>query len=575
MDFLWPLLLGAVAVLGLTVVPRAQARRRRAALTAGGAATFRVRLAGTTAPYPQSPRRGVMRITTEQLTWTARGGGSVLDLTAAGLRPTGLREPRPGEGGGQNELVLTAADAVGVAVRLVGLAGTVQNLREMLSERAAPTAPGPAAVLQPGGRRSLLLLPAAVLLLALLGGTFTGWSLTTGAFLTGTVVSTPDVDGYCDVRWTDPRDNSEHVNGIDCYDDVGDQVPLVALAGPLRGEVVASDDPWFWAVISGSLAVSAIWWGLWRVRARRRDAAARAAPTAPVAPAPVLGENELDYSSVVAATRARAAADGWEFDAPERASAGGSGLSSAGGALAAAIRFSLWPILVAAVVALIVGWTPLAGMWSSLDDTARATATVTDEPFETLPFAPEDLEIRFRLPNGHMQTTLVAVRGLPEPIPTTVDVEYSVADPHRARAVTHDGAPFGAALAGGILLIGMSVASWRLWPVLAVRRAQRRALRHGRHLLRYVLTPTLDGTCLLLLYRDGMATRPAFLVELADDLLGSLPGTGTVELHGKMAPGEVVVARTEGTELLLTSPLLDIEPAETAHLVNGTGSATA
>jgi hypothetical protein len=212
-------------------------------------------------------------------------------------------------------------------------------------------------------------------------------------------------------------------------------------------------------------------------------------------------------------------------------------------------------------------------MWSSLGDTARATATVTDEPFETLPFAPDDLEVRFPLPDGRTQTTLVAVRGLPEPTPNTIDVEYSIASPQRARAITHDGAPFGAALAGLILTVGVCLAGWRLWHVLAGRRAQRRALSHGTHLLRYVLTPAPDGSCLLLLYRDGMATRPTFLVELADDMVGRLPGTGTVELHGRLASGEVVVARTRDTELLLSSPLLNIEPSEAAHLLNGTDPA--
>lgn len=214
-------------------------------------------------------------------------------------------------------------------------------------------------------------------------------------------------------------------------------------------------------------------------------------------------------------------------------------------------------------------------MWSSLGETARATATVTDEPLETFPFAPEDLGVRFRLPDGSTQTTLVTVRGLPDPVPETLDVEYSVASPYRARVLDGDGAPFGAALAGAVLLLGLCFTGWRLRSLLAGRRAQRRALRHGKHQLRYVLVlvPAPDGTCLLLLYRDGLASSPAFALELSDDVLGRVPGAGAVELQGQLMAGEVVVARRAGQELLTASPLLDIDADEAVHLINGTAPA--
>jgi hypothetical protein len=514
----------------------------------------------------------VLRVSADRLMWSGRGGGPVLDLTASGLRPTGVREPRGGDGGGQNELVLTAADAGGTAVRLVGLAGTVQNLHEVLSTRPAPAKAGPPAVLKPGGqRRGLLLLPAGVLAVGIVGGAFTFWALTTGVPVTGTALTEDDADGYCDVRWTDPRDGRERVNGVDCYYDVGDDVDLIALADPLRGEVVVSDDPWRWAVISGGLAVGAVGWGTWRFRARRREETAPVAAGTAIAPPPPVNESQLDYTTAVETMRARAAADGWAFNADAGTAAGESWvLASPRRAFAAALAFSLWPLLVATFFAVLVGWTPLAGMWSSLGETARATATVTAEPFEVFPFTPADLEVRFSLPDGSSQTTLVAVRGLPDVVPETLDVEYSVASPHRARALEHDGAPFGAALSGVVLAIGLGFAGWRLWNVLALRRAQGRALRQGKHLLRYVLTPTPDGTCLLLLYRDGLASSPAFAFELADDMLGRLPGAGTVEIHGLLVAGEVVVARTAGRQLVTASPLLDIDPDEAVHLINGT-----
>jgi len=577
-DLVWPFALLAVVLLGLNVVPRMQARRRRAALQAGNAATFRVRLAGTATPYPQAPRRGVLRVNADELTWTARGHGPVLDLTASGLRPTGLREPRSGDGGGQNESVLTAADAVGIAVRLVGLDGTLQNLHEVLSTRAAPVHPGPPRVVHAGRTRGAgLLLPAGLLLLALAGGAFTTWTLATGARVTATVISEEDADAYCKVRWTDPRDGSEHINGIDCYDDVGEQVTLVALAEPLRGEVVASDDPWFWAAVSAVVAVIALGWGARRMRSGRREQAAPAVAGVPVERPAALDESQLSYPKVAATMRARAAAEGWRFASDSAQPGGGSWiLASPHRAFVLAVALSLWPLVMATFFAALTGWTSLAGMWSSTGKTARATATITDpEPYEMLPFGPADLEVRFPAGDGVSETTLVSVLGLPEQVPETIEVEYSVANPDRARATEYDGAAVGSVLSAVILLAGLAWAGWRLWQVLAGRRDQRQALRQAKHSMRYVLVPTGDGSCLMLLYTDGLVARPAFAVELADDLCGRMQGEGAVEVHGRLEASQVVVAKVDERDVLTASPLLDVDASDCVHLINGTEPAVA
>ena len=571
MDVIWPLLVCGLAVLGAGVAPRVLGRRRHAALRRGCDVSFRVRLAGAVAPYPQTPRRGVLRVGPDRLTWTGRGGGAVLDLSAAGLRPTGLREPRSGDGGGPGDAVLTAADSRGSAVRLVGLVGTVDSLYEVLSERPPPAQSGPPIVIEDGQRQiPAWALPMVVLLLVLGGGALTTAALATGVRVTGTVISEPDADDYCDVRWTDPRDGSVQINGIDCYDSVGDRVPLLALAGPLRGEVVASDDPWFWAAMSAALAVVAVVWGVRRVRADGRDRTAPAFSGVAVAPPPVLDEHQLDYGTVVSAMRARAAADGWSFEPDPDAEPQSWVFRSPRRLAMTVIAASVWPLAIGGFFAAVIGWTSVAGLWGSLGETARVTATVTGEPYETIPFAPEDLEVEFPVGGGRRETTLVAVRGLPDTLPGTIEVEYSLANPDRARALQHDGAALGAGLSAAAVLLGTGVSGWRLWHLAAGRRDERRALRHGKQLLRYVLVPDFDGTSVLLLYRDGLVGQPTFALALLADLQGHVAAAGTVEVHGRLAAGEVVVAKIAGIELPTASTLLEIDSADARDLVNAT-----
>ena len=261
MEFVIPLLMAGVGVLVIKLGSALLRRRRRAALRRGGEAVFRVRVAGRDAPYPQSPRRGVLRVGAVSMVWSARGGVQ-LDLTRTGVRPGGLRQPQPGDRAGQHDLVLAAADGVGTPLRMVILESTGEDLRQLLQERALPPRPAPPTMLREGRKRLALGVPALLVLLGILGGVFTAWTLSSGVHVTATVITDVDADGYCTVRWTDPRDGSTQLNGVECYDDLGDDVSMIALAEPLRGEVVASDDPGFWAVLSGAVGLVGVGMGL-------------------------------------------------------------------------------------------------------------------------------------------------------------------------------------------------------------------------------------------------------------------------------------------------------------------------
>ena len=571
MEFVIPLLIGGAVLLTIKLGPALLARRRRAALSRGGEAVFRVRLAGRHAPYPQTPRRGVLRIGADSMIWSARRGGVQLDLTRTGVRPGGLRSPQPGDRAGQHDLVLTAADGVGTPLRLVGLEGTVEDLRELLQARALPPTPTQPTVLREGRQRLALGVPALLVLLGILGGAFTAWTLSSGVRVTGTVITDVDADGYCNVRWTDPRDGSTQVNGVECYDDLGDDVNMIALAEPLRGEVVASDDPWFWAVLSAAIGLGGVGLALWRRRERRLDQLAPAASGDARAPPVQLTADQLSYDDVVVAMRVRARAEGWSFDQDASAAEPQPWtLRSPRRLLLTAVAASVWPLLIGTFFALIAGWTSLAGVWATTGPTATVTAEVTDAPYETVPFAPADLEVTFPVRDGGTETTLVAVRGLPEPTPKTLPIEYSLSDPNRARALQYDGRAVGAGLAGLAFTVGAGFSGWRLWHLIAVRRAERRARTAPGRLRRYVLIPDLDATCVLLIYPDGLQDRPEFALELLDDPRGRIAAAGTVELRGALQPGEVVAALINGRELLTASPLLEVDQDEVLGLVNAT-----
>ena len=564
----FPLVL-AVGFVAVTVVPRLLVRHRRRVLERGDDAVFRVRLAGTRAPYPQTPRRGVLRLGPQTLTWTGRAGGPALDLAPSGIGGLRSRLPRRGDRAGQDDVVLTAADGLGVPLRLVGRAETIEQLDELLRARPAPEHPRPPTVLRKGRPRLLLGWPLAVGAVGIAGLALTALAVSTGVPVTGTVVSEPDADDYCDVRWTDPRDGAERTNGVDCYDDVGDRVDLIALAGPLRGEVVASEDPWFWGVVSGLLVASGVGGALWRARDRRRDEQAAPAPTDAPPPPPEIGADQLGWDEVAAAMRVRARAEGWAFDPdPDAAEPQDWPTRSPRTLLLTRLGLALAPLLFAAFLALLVGWTSFAGVWATAGETRTVEAQVTDEYLEgAVPFGPGDVEVTFPLEGGGRETTLVSVRGLPEPAPSALPVAYSTADPDRARALRYDGAARGTGLGAAALLAGLAWSGWRLAQVLRDRRAGNRALEGPARQVRYVLVPDIDSEVVLLLW-DGFADRPAHALALVDDPRGRLPGAGTVEVRGRYAAGEVVAARAGERTLLLASPLLEVEEDEVLDLVN-------
>ena len=282
-----------------------------------------------------------------------------------------------------------------------------------------------------------------------------------------------------------------------------------------------------------------------------------------------LTAEQLSYDDVTAAVRLRARAQGWSFEQDASAAEPQPWtLRSRGRLLLAAVTASVWPLLIALFFALIAGWTSLAGVWATTGPTATVTAEVTDTPYETLPLAPADLEVTFPLRDGGTETTLVAVRGLPELTPETLPIEYSLSEPNRARALQYDGRAVGAGLAGLAFTMGTAITGWRLWHLAAVRRGQRQARTAPGRLRRYVLMPDLDGTCVLLIYPYRLEEGPDFALELLDDPRGRIAAAGTVELRGTLQAGEIVVALINGRELLTASPLLEVDQDEVLGLVN-------
>lgn len=454
------------------------ARRRRAALGRGDEAVFRVRLAGDQPPYPSRPRRGKLRVRQEGLVWTASAGNLALDLTGTGIRPIGQREPRMREGASDGDIVMTAADGMGVRLRLIGNSTTVEQLKDVLRERGVPEQPLPVSCDKAASRRlsGLYVVAAALLVLALLGGAFTVWARMSGVQVTATVVSEPDSDDYCTVRWVDPRDGRTKENGADCYWEVGEKVEFVALGDPLRGEVVELEDTWAWAVISavvGLSALGAVGVHHWR---RRRDARLPAPPSAlskAPSPAPELTVDQLNYDQISAALRLRARVEGWPFDVVQPTATRSSRRASK--QLAWATVGAAFPLAIGLVFGLLAGWSSFAGVWASTGPTAEVVATVDGDPTETLPFAPDDLEITFPLRDGGTSNTLVAVAGLPKPRPKTLRVAYDLDDSDRVRALEYDGALRGSAIGGALILGGFAFTAWRWFSLVAVGRATRRA----------------------------------------------------------------------------------------------------
>lgn len=562
-------LIAAAATAAASLVPKVLARRRRAALSRGGEAAFRVRLAGGAAPYPQVPRRGVLRVGPQTLVWAARGGGPVLDLGPSGLH--GLRSRLPGRGdrAGQDDMVMTAADGLGTPVRLIGRSEGLAQLDELLRDRPRPDAPRAPTVVRPGRTRPPLGWPAVLAGLGLLGGALTALLLATAVGVTGTVVTEGTEEDYCTVRWSDPRaGGAQRTNGVDCFEEEGDDVDLVALGGPWRGEVVYGEDPWFWGGASALLVLGGLGLAAWRIRDRRRDAAAPLpALDAPPAP-PELRADQLAWEDVSAAVRTRARAEGWPFDVdPAAAERVEWAVRSPGRLLLAQVGLAVLPLLGGAAFGLLIGWTAFAGMSTLLGPTSAATAQVTDEYLEgPVPFASGDVEVTFPLAGGSA-TTLVAVRGWPDPAPTSLRVVYATADPDRARSLDHDGAPVGAAVGALPLVIGLGWTGWRLTRTALQRRQAKRALNGPSRRLRYVLVPDLDSEMVLLLW-EGAATRPTRALTLVDDPRGRLSCAGTVELRGGKEPGDVVAAFVDGRPLLLASALLELDEQDALDVVN-------
>lgn len=552
------------------------ARRRRSALARGEDVVFRVRLSGARAPYPEAIRRGRLSVGPSGLVWTPSFGGVPLDLSETGIRPIGVRDPRFREQGSDMDVVVTAADGMGVSLRLVGGDRAMEQLDEVLRQRGLPELPVPVKALPAaqasGWKRPSRLMAVALLVIALAGGLFTTWTFVAGVAVTATVVSEPDEDDYCTVRWTDPRDGKTKENGADCYWDVGDEVPFIALADPLFGEVVDREDPFWWAGLATFFALisgAVFGMGWWRGRRTPSIVEGQAAAAAPVQP-PVLTADQLSYDEVVTATRLRAGVEGWPFDAERGATPparsrlreGLGALASLGLPLAFALGFGL-----------LIGWTSFAGLWASMGPTATVTATVDEAPEEFIPFAPQDLPVTFPLRGGGTSsTTLVSVVGWPEQQPKTIRVEYDLDDPDRVRALDYDGVPRGAAMSGLLALAGLGYSGYRGWQFVMVRKGEARARQSSsRRHVRYVLVPDPMEELQMLLFDGSASQRPGHAIALMDDVRGQIAAAGTVEVRGSYTAGEIVVPLVNGVELDTASRLVEIDAESVLELVNGFG----
>jgi hypothetical protein len=197
-----------------------------------------------------------------------------LDLTRTGLQPRAERPRLRGEQHqlGKDDVVLICVDGHGTVVDVALKSADLEPVRSALLERPEGQGFPQHRVPQDHLWRGL---PLVLLVAGLLFVVATGALVLTGDRIQATVVDTFNGDGYCTVVWRDPADGSRRHNGVDCNHDAGATVEVIALAGPLHGEVVDTRTPWSWAefsVLVGLLGPLVVGLRAWRRRRRSRTA---------------------------------------------------------------------------------------------------------------------------------------------------------------------------------------------------------------------------------------------------------------------------------------------------------------
>jgi hypothetical protein len=436
------------------------------------------------------------------------------------------------------------------------------------------------------GRRHVFAgKPAALTALGFVLAAAAAVVVSAGSRVPATIVDASNADDYCTVRWVDPVDGQRRTNGVDCYEPAGRTIEIIALGGPLRGEVIDTDTPWVWAFLAGAVVLSGpslAGWRAFRGRRHRVADAARSPMTvagwgpAPVSvDIPVLTEAELHWSRIEEVMRRRAELEGWDAAGPLRDGVTPT-RASVGRSLPQRLQVLLargsilLPAAFGVFVALLVGWSSFAAVLATTGSSATVDATVDGEPLSLIPLiTPDDLMVRFVDVDGHRVTTLVPVTGLPDKLPRTMRVEYSTAAPFRARSVDYDGRLLGTGVALLGVAVGVGITSWRVALLWRVRRREQAALLGDVvHAARYVLTQDYESNCVLVLFPGGGDVPPNGAVVLLDDLRGQIPPSGPLELRGRLEPGQAVIPVLQGEPLRTASPWLAIDQDELLDLVN-------
>jgi hypothetical protein len=222
------------------------------------------------------------------------------------------------------------------------------------------------------------------------------------------------------------------------------------------------------------------------------------------------------------------------------------------------------PLLIP-VLAVMFGWTSYAGVLAGFGPVARVEATVTADPEAGLlpVVTADDLPVRFTTASGRRVVTLVAVRGLPDPRPATLPIEYSVADPSRVRALEHAGHVVGATTPTLVILADLGAGAWFATGLLRRRSGERRARLAGPvHQARYALFLDPDGVLVMLVFTGtDPAARPAWILPVDVRARQRIPPAGQVTLHGNLEDGDIV-APTVDQEPVRPDGLLTYAHAE-------------
>ncbi len=524
------------------------------------------------------PRAGRVLLTAGQATWTARRGGTRIDLTGAHL--------------------LSVAEATGwqarfgdVVVRLsLHRGGTVEvrmdgDLADVLldalltppaGDRAAPPlleppddVPEPA--LRPPGRAwwGWALVGAAALWLAYCASMFlTGYSTTV-------TVTGGDGEGFCDVVWGDPSGRPQQ-GEADCADEPAGTTLDVRVTGwPDPGDPTT---PGLFVTIALMFAVPAGAAGVARLgylRSRRREwLLATSAPADTRAPAvmPLAALTEQDVhpgpgrAAVEVLTRLAPYAalqvppSAWSRpDAPDGARTP-----------VPASRFlaRIWvPALVLAFVLALTWPWPYRWLVLQTSETAPVAATSTGR-IATDPAGPfpGEVTVTFRLPDGTEQRADVTT-GSDLPDGEQVRVRYAVESPRWARLDGEaDDLDTGAAVAALASVATLGTAGWRVHTLARWRRRVRQAADTAPRPALGLLTADADGDPLLLLTDPLVVPTEFTAVPLArplphDAVTRLRPGT-QLSVHGGLGHGAAVVVRVPGIEapLLPTAPAVDLPP---------------